>query len=71
MPREQLSPPMLNAWAQEADRLLMRDWCIDMTDAGLSDDEIRSQWETGWTPREFVDWFADKYDLIRLLPPRA
>ena len=44
---------------------MKRDWCIDTSDAGLSDEELVGYWRDGGEPAAFVAWFAAKYDLIR------
>lgn len=51
-------------WQSEVNRLLKRDWCIDTADAGLSDEDLKRYWQQGQPPTDFVDWFAEKYDLI-------
>ncbi len=58
-------PPKLKAWAAQVDSLMQRDWCIGITDAGLSDDDILRYWRSGDEPAEFVTWIAEKYDLLR------
>ena len=58
------TPPKLKAWAAQVDSIMQRDWCIGITDAGLSDDEILRYWRSGDEPAEFVAWFAEKYNLI-------
>jgi hypothetical protein len=55
-------------WVRAVDRLMKRDWCIDVSDAGLDDDQLARYWRDGGTPAEFVGWFAEKYDLIRFEP---
>jgi hypothetical protein len=55
-------------WAQEADELLRRDWCISAADAGIDDDLLARRWRDGETPAAFVAWFAEKYDLIPFEP---
>jgi len=57
-----------SAWVAEVDRLMRRDWCIDTSDAGLSDDELTRYWQDAEEPAAFVAWFAEKHDLIRLEP---
>ena len=75
-------PPKLKAWAAEVDRLMLCDWCIDTSDAGLGLVDLESHWKDGEEPAVFVEWFANKYDLIRFelqlvrsslskLPPQA
>ena len=55
-------------WVQAVDRLLKRDWCIGVEDAGIDDAQLDAHWRDGDTPPEFVAWFAEKYDLIRFEP---
>lgn len=52
-------------WVRSVDRLMKRGWCIDTTDAGLSDAELSRYWRDGDEPAAFVVWFAEKHDLIR------
>lgn len=56
------------SWVADVDRLMRRDWCIGVVDAGLDADELTRFWGYGETPTEFVAWFAEKYDLIRFEP---
>ena len=55
-------------WVQAVDRLLTRDWCIGVEDAGIDDTQLDLHWRDGVSPPEFVTWFAEKYDLIRYEP---
>lgn len=50
-------------WLAEVDRIMKRDWYIDTDDAGLDDEQVVRYWKYGDTPTEFVEWFAEKYDL--------
>lgn len=61
-------PPTCAAWLAEVDRLMKRDWCIDSADAGWSAEDVLRYWRYGDTPTEFVERFAEKYDLIRFEP---
>lgn len=58
-------PPECIAWLTEVDRVMKRDWCIDSTDAGWSAEDCLRYWRYGEIPEAFVEWFAEKYDLIR------
>ena len=58
-------------WVEAVNRLMLRDWCIDTEDAGLSGDELTTLWRDGERPEAFVAWFAEKHDLIRFEPRRA
>ena len=55
-------------WVQTADRLLRRDWCLSVADAGIDEDQLTRAWRDGEDPAAFVTWFAEKYDLIRFEP---
>lgn len=57
-------PPECLAWVKLVDVIMKRDWCIDTSDAGLSEDDILRYWSHGQTPEDFVIWFAEKYGLI-------
>lgn len=61
-------PPACAAWLTEVDRLMKRDWCIDSADAGWSEADVLRYWSYGETPADFVEWFAEKYRLIRFEP---
>jgi hypothetical protein len=58
-------PSECATWLAAVDVILKRDWCIDLRDAGTSDEDILRYHSWGDTPAEFVEWFAEKYDLIR------
>lgn len=62
-------PVSEDSWFTEVDRQLRRDWCISAADAGLSREELKRHWAEGLSPFDFVEWFAEKYDLIRFEPP--
>ena len=51
-------------WIAEVDRMFLRDWYISAADAGLSKAELKRYWADGSSPRDFVAWFSEKYDLI-------
>lgn len=55
-------------WVQRVDRLLQRDWCVSVSDAGIDENQLNRAWADGDTPAAFVEWFAEKYDLIRFEP---
>jgi hypothetical protein len=55
-------------WVRAVDRLLRRDWCLSVADAGIDDDQLSRAWAGGESPEAFVAWFAEKYDLIRFEP---
>lgn len=58
-----------HSWIAEVDRKLRREWRISAADAGLSKEDLKRQWTDGLSPIDFVEWFAEKYDLIRFEPP--
>jgi hypothetical protein len=51
-------------WVKQVDAIMKRDWFIDTSDAGLSEDDILRYWRGGETPDDFVARFAEKYGLI-------
>lgn len=55
-------------WVQTVDRLLLSDWRMSVTDAGIDEDQLTRAWRDGEDPAAFVAWFAEKYDLIRFEP---
>lgn len=57
-------PPDCLVWLREVDRIMKRDYCIDTSDAGADREQVIRYWESGHTAAGFVDWFAEKYDLI-------
>jgi hypothetical protein len=54
----------LTEWRTTTDAVMSRIYGINTDDAGLDDEWLRSHWNAGETPDEFVRWFAQKYDLI-------
>lgn len=62
------SPWSERQWIAEVDRVLSRDWRISAADAGLSEEDLRRHWADEASPTDFVEWFAEKYDLIRFEP---
>lgn len=56
-------------WTAAVDRLMRRDWCIGIDDAGIDEQQLADHWRDGETPAVFVEWFAEKYDLIRFERP--
>ena len=50
-------------WRQQANRELKTRYSIDFCDAGLTEKDLRSYFESFEAPEEFVEWFAIKYDL--------
>lgn len=52
-------------WTATVDQLMRRDWCIGIGDADIDEQQLADHWRGGQTPAAFVDWFAEKYDLIR------
>jgi hypothetical protein len=52
-------------WIADVDQRMRRDWCIGIDDAGIDQQQLADHWRDGQTPAAFVEWFAEKYDLIR------
>jgi hypothetical protein len=50
-------------WRRSVDQIMLAEYCIHSADAGLSEGQLRQFWADDEDPREFVEWFAEKYDL--------
>lgn len=50
-------------WREEVNRLLLRDYFIDLDMAGIEDKYLFVHYEMNQMPVDFVEWFAAKYDL--------
>ena len=50
-------------WREEINRLLLRDYFIDLGTAGIEDEYLREHYEMNQMPADFVEWFAIKFDL--------
>lgn len=48
-------------WHSEVYKILLGDYMLDPIEADL--DQLSSAYASGYTPKEFVEWFAAKYDL--------
>jgi hypothetical protein len=53
-------------WKGEVDSLMLKNYAINTIDAGIDDDRLRSHWSSHDTPSQFVEWYAEKYDLTPL-----
>lgn len=51
-------------WVNAANQCLLRDYLIDFEDAGLGLDELERYFAHSAEPYDFVQFFAEKYDLI-------
>ena len=51
-------------WKKTTNSVMGASYGIDTNDAGLDDERLRSHWATGEAPEAFVEWFAQKYDLL-------
>jgi hypothetical protein len=53
-------------WLRSANEIMIKNYSVTLTDLGAHDDErLSAAWGSGETPLEYVDWFGEKYDLIR------
>jgi hypothetical protein len=50
-------------WREEVNRILLRDYFIDLDMAGIDDEFLLGHCNLDQKPFEFVEWFAVKYDL--------
>jgi hypothetical protein len=51
-------------WKGAADAVMLKIYGIDLDDAGVDDERLKSHWTSGEAPEKFVEWFGEKYDLI-------
>jgi hypothetical protein len=51
-------------WRKTADLIMSEIYGINTEDAGLDDEWLKSYWSSGEAPKDFVDWFGLKYDLV-------
>lgn len=51
-------------WVKEVDRLMLGEFCIDLSGAGADRADVLRYWTSNQCPADFVDWFGEKYDLI-------
>lgn len=52
------------AWVKEVDRIMMEEFCIDLSAAGADRADVLRYWRFEQSPTDFVGWFGEKYDLI-------
>jgi len=50
-------------WLDGVDQILRRKYFIDSESAGWDVSDIKRFYETDFSPCEFVEWYAEKYDL--------
>jgi hypothetical protein len=50
-------------WSREVNAILTRGYCITVEDAGFSAEDLRRYYAQEPDAREFVRWFATKYEL--------
>jgi hypothetical protein len=58
-----LSSEPFTDWKSDVDRAMLADYGINTVDAGIDDDRLRQHWMEERSPKDFVEWFATKYDL--------
>lgn len=52
-------------WAKDVDRIMLDEFCINLSDAGADRADVLRYWKSGQSPADFVDWFGEKYGLLR------
>lgn len=57
-------PSDCRAWVMAVDRIMLEEFCIDLSDAGADRGDVLRYWQFDMSPADFVDWFGEKYDLI-------
>jgi len=53
-------------WKRGVDDLMSANYGITTIDAGIDDARLHQHWVEKQSPKEFVTWFAEKYDLTPL-----
>lgn len=55
----------LENFKAQVSSLLERDWCVTWADACGDDQPLITAQGAGFSPEQFVEWFSEKYDLVR------
>ena len=50
-------------WRDQVNKLFLKHCVMTIEDAGVEDGELRKFYDQPWTPIQYVEWFAKKYDL--------
>lgn len=53
-------------WCEQVDSIFQSRYCVTIEDIGFSETYLIKNWSDDDTARGFVDWIAEKYDLIAL-----
>lgn len=53
------------SYKESVDRWFKKLYACDSKALMISDEEIREAMNDGSDPREYVDWYGEKYDLFR------
>jgi len=56
----------IKRWLFNVSRIMFQRYYIDSTDAGWDDIDVARFYETGLSPSEFIEWYAEKYSLLDL-----
>jgi hypothetical protein len=59
-------PAPARRWKLQVDAIMKRNFLIDLDDAGASEEDVLRYFGSGESPRDFAEWFGEKYDLDRL-----
>lgn len=62
----EIASPSAEQWIHSANAELQRQFGITFVDAGLTEEQLRDYSSTFASPRGFVEWFGEKYDLTPL-----
>lgn len=66
MPAKTKPEPCFMDYVNAVDVELQRRYGLTVMDAGIEFDSLASTEEENWSPKEYVDWFAEKMDLVAL-----
>lgn len=58
-------------WLQTSERLLKRNYCLTLIDAGFEHSDLERAWNEGDAPSEYVSRMAMKFDLTSMADLRV
>lgn len=52
-------------YIDQVETILEETYGIDIMDARIEFDDLANCQDNSWTPQEYVNWFGEKYNLIK------
>jgi len=53
-------------WKREVDDVMLKEFSINVIDAGLDENQLFHYWQQEPSATAFVAWFGGKYDLVHV-----